>query len=272
MKHLILGLLFIGTLGLSTAQTTYFNTNGVAINGYDPVAYFNENVPVEGIKDFTYKWEGTEWYFKNKANLELFRADPRKYAPQFGGFCAYGVSEDHKSPTDPHAFTVVNNRLYLNYSPKVKQLWTRNRDERIKTAEVNWIGLQKQTELNLDDGIAIQGYDPVAYFTSKEAVEGKKEFQYQHENATYYFSSSATRDAFIKNPSAYKPQYGGWCAYAMGASGEKVEIDPETFKVFDGKLYLFYNAYFNNTLPKWNKDETDLKTKADENWKAIINK
>jgi hypothetical protein len=82
----------------------------------------------------------------------------------------------------------------------------------------------------------------------------------------------ANRDAFIKNPAAYEPQYGGWCAYAMGASGEKVEIDPETFKVADNKLYLFYNAYFNNTLPKWNKDEKNLKSKADQNWKAILNK
>lgn len=126
--------------------------------------------------------------------------------------------------------------------------------------------------LNLEDGLAIEGYDPVAYFTSNKAVKGKKDLQYKQGNATYYFSSAANRDAFIKDPIAYEPQYGGWCAYAMGDSGEKVEIDPETFKVANGKLYLFYNAYFNNTLPKWNKDETNLRSKADKNWKAIIAK
>jgi len=130
---------------------------------------------------------------------------------------------------------------------------------------------QSPADLNLKDGVAIEGYDPVAYFTSKKPVEGKKEFQYKHENVTYYFASAANREAFIKNPKAYEPQYGGWCAYAMGANGEKVEINPETFKVLDGKLYLFYNAYLTNTLPKWNKDEANLKVNADKNWKAFTN-
>jgi YHS domain-containing protein len=131
---------------------------------------------------------------------------------------------------------------------------------------------QTTNHLNLEDGLAIEGYDPVAYFALNKSVKGMKELRYQHNGATYYFSSSANRDAFMKDPMSYEPQYGGWCAYAMGASGEKVEIDPETFKVANGKLYLFYNAYFNNTLPKWNKDEVNLKIKADKNWKAITNK
>ena len=88
---------------------------------------------------------------------------------------------------------------------------------------------------------------------------------------TYNFASASDKDAFVKNPAGYEPQYGGWCAYAMGATGEKVEVDPETFKIIDGKLYLFYNAYFNNTLKTWNKDETNLKKKADTNWKKAVN-
>ena len=74
------------------------------------------------------------------------------------------------------------------------------------------------------------------------------------------------KEEFKKNPAQYEPQYGGWCAYAMGDSGEKVSIDPETFKVLDGKLYLFYNKFFNNTLKSWNKDEAKLKKSADANW------
>jgi YHS domain-containing protein len=124
-------------------------------------------------------------------------------------------------------------------------------------------------KLNLEDGIAIQGYDPVAYFNSNKAIEGKKQFAHQQDGITYYFSSQANKDAFVKEPAKYEPQYGGWCAYAMGETGEKVEIDPETFKVLDGKLYLFYNSVFNNTLPKWNKNESNLKGKADKNWKSI---
>ncbi len=115
-------------------------------------------------------------------------------------------------------------------------------------------------------GLAIQGYDPVAYFTSNKAVEGKKELAVVADGVTYYFSSTQNKELFKANPSKYEPQYGGWCAYAMGATNEKVEIDPETFKILNGKLYLFYHTWSNNTLTKWNKDEANLKTKADASW------
>lgn len=126
-------------------------------------------------------------------------------------------------------------------------------------------------EYNLENKVALQGYDPVAYFTQKKAVKGKTTLAASFEGVTYYFSSQANKEAFTKNPTSYEPQYGGWCAYAMGANAEKVEINPETFKIVDGKLYVFYNAYFNNTLKSWNKDEVSLKKKADTNWKKFIN-
>lgn len=126
-------------------------------------------------------------------------------------------------------------------------------------------------EFNLENKLALQGYDPVAYFTQKKAVKGKKELSVVHEGVLYYFASNADKELFVKNPSAYEPQYGGWCAYAMGANGEKVEVDPETFKIVNGKLFLFYNAFFNNTLKSWNKDEVNLNKKADGNWKKFIN-
>lgn len=129
----------------------------------------------------------------------------------------------------------------------------------------------KTTEFNLEKGLAIQGYDPVAYFTSAKAIKGSKNFSHTVDGITYYFSSAANKQVFVKNPVQYEPQYGGWCAYAMGATGEKVEIDPETFKVVDGKLYLFYNSFFNNTLPKWNSNEATLKMQADKSWKKILN-
>ncbi|WP_309614587.1 YHS domain-containing (seleno)protein [Flavobacterium sp.] len=127
------------------------------------------------------------------------------------------------------------------------------------------------TEFNLDKKVAIQGYDPVAYFTQKKAVKGKATMASTYEGVIYNFSSLANKETFAKNPSGYEPQYGGWCSYAMGANGEKVEVNPETFKIVDGKLNLFYNAFFNNTLKSWNKDEVNLKKKADANWKKFIN-
>ncbi|MBS1557247.1 MAG: YHS domain protein [Bacteroidetes bacterium] len=139
----------------------------------------------------------------------------------------------------------------------------------------SWLGAQpadvRLKQFNIEKtGLALQGYDPVAYFESHKAMEGKKEITAWYEGITYRFSSDKNKATFLTNPLSYEPQYGGWCAFAMGAKGEKVEVDPETFKISNGKLYLFYNHFFNNTLKDWNKDEGSLKTNADQNWKKII--
>jgi YHS domain-containing protein len=125
-------------------------------------------------------------------------------------------------------------------------------------------------QYNLDGKVAVQGYDIVAYFKQGKAIEGKKELASVYDGVTYYFASASNKNSFVKAPSTYELQYGGWCAYAMGNTGKKVDVDPETFKIIDGKLYLFYNAYFRNTLKSWNKEETNLKSKADLNWKKTI--
>ncbi|NCT94477.1 MAG: YHS domain protein [Chitinophagaceae bacterium] len=127
----------------------------------------------------------------------------------------------------------------------------------------------RKKHFNVTDGPAIQGYDPVAYFTQQKAIKGKKELAVVYAGITYYFATADNKALFLKNPTAYEPEYGGWCAYAMGAKGEKVSIDPETFKIIDHKLYLFYNRFFNNTLKDWNKDEINLKNKADASWQKI---
>jgi len=131
-------------------------------------------------------------------------------------------------------------------------------------------GSLRKKHFNLEDGIAINGYDPVSYFIQNKAVKGKKETAVYYQGVTYYFSSATNKDLFKANPSRYEPEYGGWCAYAMGEKGEKVSIDPETFKVLNGKLYLFYNRFFNNTLKDWNKNEASLKAKADVNWTKLF--
>ena len=128
----------------------------------------------------------------------------------------------------------------------------------------------RKKHFNLEKGIAIDGYDAVAYFNSNKAIKGDKNLAVYHQGATYRFSSVENKEAFKKNPSGYEPQYGGWCAYAMGKNGEKVSVDPETFKIINGKLYLFYNKAFNNTLKSWNKNEPILKTNADANWTKIF--
>ena len=126
---------------------------------------------------------------------------------------------------------------------------------------------KRLSQFNITKGkAAIDGYDPVDYFIKNKATKGKAEYRAVYHGILYRFSSAANLAAFEKQPDKYEPQYGGWCAFAMGNDGSKVEVDPETFRIYDGKLYLFYNSFFNNTLKTWLKSEPDLKKKADLNW------
>jgi len=117
--------------------------------------------------------------------------------------------------------------------------------------------------------LALSGYDPVSYFNNNPQL-GDSKLRHEYEGLIYYFTSEVNLQHFKKSPSSFIPQYGGWCAYAMGIDGSKVKIDPNTYKIINGKLYLFYNFYFNNTLEDWNKDEIKLRTKADEYWLKIM--
>ena len=105
------------------AQQNTFTAKGAAINGYDPVAYFLQQQAVPGNDSLSYTWNGAKWQFSTQANLDSFKRSPASYAPQFGGYCAYGMSQNHKAPTDPNAWTIVQGKLYLNYNMQVKKMW-----------------------------------------------------------------------------------------------------------------------------------------------------
>ncbi|MDO1501794.1 YHS domain-containing (seleno)protein [Winogradskyella maritima] len=132
---------------------------------------------------------------------------------------------------------------------------------------LNLIG--QSIDYNLKKGYVAEGYDVVSYFENK-AVEGKKEFSLTHDGVKFKFSSKTNLEAFKQNPEQYIPQYGGYCAYAVAVKSKKVGIDPETFEIRDGKLYLFYNSWGNNTLETWRENNVKgLQKKADKNWEAI---
>ena len=144
MKNLSIAALAIFFAISLSAQTVQYNSNkGIAIKGYDPVAYFIEHKAVEGNKQFSTEWSGSQWKFISQSNLDSFKLTPEKYAPQFGGYCAMGVSENHKAPTDPTAWTIVNDKLYLNYNASVKEMWLKDTVNRINTANTNWQSLNK---------------------------------------------------------------------------------------------------------------------------------
>jgi YHS domain-containing protein len=119
-------------------QPEIFADSSAAINGYDPVAYFTDQKPVKGNPEFSYQWKDAKWIFSSQQHLELFEKDPEKYAPQYGGYCAYGCSKGKKATTDPNAWTVVDGKLYLNHSADVKDLWMKEQKERIEMADKNW--------------------------------------------------------------------------------------------------------------------------------------
>lgn len=114
---------------------------GLAIGGYDPVAYFTQNAAVRGDPAIQLMWMGATWRFASAANREAFERMPQKYAPAYGGYCAYAASQGYVAPTDPEAFTLHDGRLFLNYSKRVRQLWEGDKPGHISAGDANWPGL-----------------------------------------------------------------------------------------------------------------------------------
>ncbi|MBT0956105.1 YHS domain-containing protein [Alphaproteobacteria bacterium KMM 3653] len=115
-----------------------FAPDGLAIKGYDPVAYFTEEKPVEGSADFTHEYNGATWRFASAENRDMFVADPEAYAPQYGGYCAFALSKNAIATSDPDAWTVYEGKLYLNYSLKVRGFWLEDVPGNIALADANW--------------------------------------------------------------------------------------------------------------------------------------
>lgn len=130
--------------GSALAADEVFVTDAGAIRGYDPVAYFTAGGPVQGDPQLRHEWNGVTWHFSNRENLEAFKADPVRYAPQFGGFCAFGMSRGYKVGTDPEAFTIHEGKLYLNYSLAVRATWLKDTAVYVDRADSNWAALEHE--------------------------------------------------------------------------------------------------------------------------------
>ena len=115
-----------------------YSPGGKAIKGYDPVAFFTDSKPVMGADSLSYSWNGTTWLFSKRQNLQRFKANPEKYAPQYGGYCAYGTSQGHKAPTEIDTWTIVDDKLYFNYNQKVKEMWIKDERGLIQKADNQW--------------------------------------------------------------------------------------------------------------------------------------
>jgi hypothetical protein len=149
MNRLLYGMcLVIVTVGIGGALTVrgqagkaVNHQGGVAIQGYDAVAYFTGNAAVKGSPSFTHAWNGVRWQFASAANRDAFAREPERYAPAFGGYCAYGVSRGYTVDIDPEAYAVVDGTLYLNYSKSVQRTWNQDRAGYIEKARQQWAKL-----------------------------------------------------------------------------------------------------------------------------------
>ena len=143
MKFLVHKLVLISCLlftmpsfALDPVSTGFFSSD--AIKGYDSVAYFTENKPVKGSSKFSLTYNGANWLFVSQENLDLFKSDPAKYAPQYGGYCAYAVSQGTTASIKPELFTIHNGKLYLNYNKKINDQWSKSKENFIVDADKNW--------------------------------------------------------------------------------------------------------------------------------------
>ena len=149
MKNVILlgvVLCMSGQIFAQHFKSEVFTTKAGAINGYDPVAYFSAGKAVKGNPKFTFNWNDANWYFSSDANLKAFKANPEKYAPQYGGYCAYGLSFGHKASTEPEQFSVVNGKLYLNHDKDVKMKWVGDQRNCINKANSQWQDIKDKPE------------------------------------------------------------------------------------------------------------------------------
>lgn len=254
----------------------------VALAGYDPVAFFTDAKAVNGSPSIHSEHLGATYYFANEEHQKLFVAKPDEYAPQFGGYCAFGVAVGHLLPVDVSTWQVRDGKLYLNLNPEVLKGFNADFDANVAKARQNWPELVKsaasatpscscETALVNTSGaskVALDGFDPVAFFTDAKAVNGAPSIKAEHSGATYLFASEEHKRLFEAKPDAYLPQFGGFCAFGVGHDAV-APVDIRTWQVRDGKLYLNVNA---EVQKLFNADFEANVAKARKNWPGLVKK
>ena len=280
----ILLLATVTTIGAKAQDNKYFNNldaNGVILDGYDPVAFFTDSKPVKGDARFQHKYQDAIYYFTSGEHLELFKNNPEKYKPQFGAWCAYAVSLGRVAPIDVNTFSIVDGRLFIQHNQRAVNGWNKDVSGNIVKADKYWPKVSEKTgkQITTDeektflnntdpDGVTLQGYDAVSYFTQMKAVKGDPKYSARHNGATYWFSSDANAAMFKDHPEMFAPLYGGFCGYAM-ALNKLRPINPEIFDVIDGKLILQHSQ---DAYTQFHKDVVNNISKANNNWPEQVKK
>ena len=139
-------IMLISTLAADNKEYIRKDAKGIAVDGYDVVAYFTKGKPLKGQKNFSTTWQGAKWHFRSQQHLQLFKKSPQKYAPQFGGFCAWAVANGYTAKIDPTAWKIVNKKLYLNYNHSIQKRWEKDRKSLIRRGHQNWPKLVKKAQ------------------------------------------------------------------------------------------------------------------------------
>jgi hypothetical protein len=148
MKKIItLSLFIVFAINAQSQKSEIFSVEGKAIKGYDVVSFFTEGKAEKGYDSISVSWKNTTWLFASQLNATAFKQNPEKFAPQYGGYCAYGAADGHKAPTQIETWTILNDKLYFNYNLKVKDFWNKNQAELIKKADSNWVELKDKEKL-----------------------------------------------------------------------------------------------------------------------------
>ena len=140
-------ILAIAAFAANTWAGEYYDKGGAAIRGYDAVAYFREGKPVKGSPEHKFEHKGSAFHFSSQANRDAFAANPAKYAPEYNGFCAFGVAGGYKASVDPAAFTIVNGKLYLNYSQTIRKQWSADIPGFVAKGDKSWPAVSRQTRI-----------------------------------------------------------------------------------------------------------------------------
>jgi YHS domain-containing protein len=250
------------------------NKEGAAILGHDPVSYFTDNKPVRGNPKFKTTYEGANYYFTSADHKATFDANPSKYVPAYGGYCGYAASINRLSPINPDWWQIEDGKLILQHNKKAFDLFNKDLKGNTMKANQNWPGLVAKngvyggkTLVQTDkSGVALDGYDPVSYFTDGKPAKGDPQIEATCDGALYHFVSQANREIFEKNPINYAPAYGGYCGYA--ASIAKVRPgNPLIWSVVDGRLILQHTKGADEL---WRRDVSGNKGKADKFWPRLI--
>jgi YHS domain-containing protein len=271
----------VGPLAMAVPAVAFQPARESAVlEGYSVVSYLDRGVAEPGSPAISTIHDGQRYLFTDEAQRDAFLADPAKYLPAFGEHCAYGLAKGVTVPVNPRTFKVVGGRtlLFLNDGEtNTLDLWNKEDEQRLLAdADANQARLQQEHSLrhhNLPDmgpRVALQGHSPVSYFTKGKAVKGSPAHAVSHKGVTYHLASAEEAAAFKADPSRFEPAFGGWCATGMMLE-QKFPVDPASFKIVDGQLFLFKNDGEVDALAAWNQgNEGEQVARAMAYWSRLL--